>query len=271
LTNIYIALTAALFTISGQVLINGYIQLWPLPVLVFFSTWGIYQLSRWRYHRHFGGMEVEKDNIYQWQDRHPELTITSIVISLAIAVATLFFLQKLTILLLLLSGLISFFYSMPRGLRKIPYIKIFLIALVWAITGSFLPAAEAGSLPIESVVLLVFSFQFLFILMITLPFDMKDIHVDEVTTTRTIPSSLGFSNTKWLVSFLFILIIYFHILLYYSKIINITSFIGLSIVLSFSLLTILFMRSDIPKWRVMLRYDGMIILLSCWIILSYYW
>ena len=96
-------------------------------------------------------------------------------------------------------GAFSLAYVVPflgrqRRLRDINHIKIYLIAVVWAFVTVVLPSLalqQAFSLSISLMALE----RALFIFVITLPFDIRDLKVDAHSTVKTIPSILGVKKT----------------------------------------------------------------------------
>ena len=128
------------------------------------------------------------------------LTLSKIILLIALS-GTLFFSLYLTLnslLLLFVLGAISFFYafkfnitSKRTNLRDIPGIKIYLIGIVWAISCSLIPSFEANSLKQAEWVITVG--YFLYIVGITIPFDIRDIDVDEMNK-KTIPQLIGTRN-----------------------------------------------------------------------------
>ena len=99
-------------------------------------------------------------------------------------------------------GVISILYNVPdrfanttfRSIRSIPLIKIFLIAYVWAAIGAFYPALEHQQ-PLWEVMVLFVLF-FLFILAITLPFDIRDYYGDKKRSLLTVPGVIGIKFSK---------------------------------------------------------------------------
>ncbi|MBR9920955.1 MAG: UbiA family prenyltransferase [Bacteroidetes bacterium] len=114
----------------------------------------------------------------------------------AIGAAWFFFrLEPLSRWLMIPSGLISLAYVIPFSntglrLRDIHYVKIFLIALVFSWVSVFLPVFETGH-PLEGSHWYMLAERCLFLLAITLPFDSRDLRVDEHTQVKTIPTLLG--------------------------------------------------------------------------------
>lgn len=96
--------------------------------------------------------------------------------------------------LLLLAGVISILYTLPvfgksMRLRDFSFVKIFLIAIVWAVVTESIPLYEIGTDPI--IILILFLERVCFFIAITIPFDIRDIEVDTTNNVRTIPSTLG--------------------------------------------------------------------------------
>jgi 4-hydroxybenzoate polyprenyltransferase len=94
---------------------------------------------------------------------------------------------------------ITLFYSTPLGkqhkgffkLRQVPYLKIFMIAFVWALVTVLLPVIHAErSFNIWIILALIFE-RFLFVFAITIPFDIKDMAVDKKAGLKTIPLLIG--------------------------------------------------------------------------------
>lgn len=97
-------------------------------------------------------------------------------------------------------ALFSLAYVLPvfgrqRRLRDLHYIKIFLIAGVWAWVTVVLPAL---SLDLERNIPLwiMFGERLCFVFAITLPFDIRDLQVDAHARVRTLPALLGPAATR---------------------------------------------------------------------------
>jgi hypothetical protein len=96
--------------------------------------------------------------------------------------------------LLLVAGIISILYTLPvfgksMRLRDFSFVKIFLIAFVWAIVSESIPLYEAGIS--FKIIVPLFLERVLFFIAITIPFDIRDIEVDRTNNVKTIPSALG--------------------------------------------------------------------------------
>ena len=205
-SNCWIALGAVAILQTGYLLLGQDMHWDALAILVFFATWGVYLLIRLVAKDRIG--QYEKDDRWKFFFKNYGFMVGSVVLFFVI-VAVLFFQLPVRVRWLLIGpGCISMLYGLPllsknTRLRDVGIIKIFLIAIVWAFTGSFLPAAQVGVSVFSFQSILLFAAQFLFILGITIPFDIKDLEIDAISDVKTIPSILG---TEWSYSLSFSLI-----------------------------------------------------------------
>ncbi len=169
-----------------------------LTGFVFFGTLFLYALHRIigmsKAHASF---QFERYTVIVGHKRHIEIYAG---IGALIASVSFFFLSRSTQLALIIPGLISLGYVLPilgnkKRLRDLNNIKIFLVALVWAWITVLLPAIEYGLLPYEGILLTFFERVF-FIFAITLPFDIRDLQVDEQSAVQTLPAKWGIERTK---------------------------------------------------------------------------
>ena len=138
----------------------------------------------------------------------------------------------LAFLVLLPFSLLTLFYSLPLfniSLRSVPFAKIFAIAFSWAGATVLFPLASSGFSIWNSTILIRFIQQLIFIIILTLPFDIRDITYDK-KSLQTLPQVIGFKNSKLLGFFLIIAFIFLN---HYTKTNNL---IILSSLLFFALL-----------------------------------
>lgn len=104
-------------------------------------------------------------------------------------------------------GLLSLLYGMPLftfhdrkvGLRQIPGAKIFHIALVWVCSSVVLPYIELANMEVsieQWVFIALCGLKFIFLIICTLPFDIRDIQQDSYYHLRTLPNMLGERRAK---------------------------------------------------------------------------
>lgn len=192
-----------------QLLFKKELELTPIIGLIFFATWFLYAIHRL--------VALQKVKPFQNEGRY--LVISSyknhIVIYAFIAAlggAYCFFLVERAVQLsLVIPAIISLGYVFPivKGnlrLRDFNHIKIFLIAIVWTWVTVILPALEWGEMGNTSVWLMVLE-RALFIFAITLPFDIRDIKIDEHINVKTIPAVIGARKAKFLAYFCLVLML----------------------------------------------------------------
>jgi 4-hydroxybenzoate polyprenyltransferase len=275
-TNLFIALAAVAFMLANAVLLNiPLAALGFLSIQIFFSTWFVYQISRWIYFK-AGTYTNKEELVAKWFEKYPRFNQITIYGSGILAVVFLFFLQWKTILLLFFTGIISLLYPLPlfrflgikTRLRDFPFVKIFLISVVWSLSSVLLPALENNINVFErrDVFVLLLT-QFLFILFITLPFDINDVDVDKSSNVKTIPSVFGIKTSKIIclgIGLLYACMLLFVFMLENWRSINDIYLTEATIYLLWLLLILLqlftFLKSDkVAKWWIKILYDGSMI------------
>lgn len=191
-SHIYIATCALLMTMQTLLLFNIlFSSCYFLLAFIFVSTLLLYSVHRLVSLDRVIAVDPEgrfrKINVLK-----PYLVAQTIVASLI----GLFLFTQLkfnTQLGLVLPALLSIAYVLPimngfsTRLRDINYIKIFLIAIVWAFITVVLPLVEL-ELKINEITMLSFIERALFILIITIPFDIRDMGIDEASAVKTLVS-----------------------------------------------------------------------------------
>jgi 4-hydroxybenzoate polyprenyltransferase len=199
-SNIYISLAAVFLTIETQVQLGMKPQAHPYLFIIFFATFFEYNLHRLiTIISNPKALESEK---HKWVKSNRKLFYGLVIISLTGFIISLALAKKEVIFTLAPIAMITLFYSLPVfkkdvflfRLREIPLLKIFLIAFVWSTITILLPIIQTG-LPYHRVqVVLMLVERFFFVFAITLPFDVRDIAVDQHAGLKTIPLLIG---EKW--------------------------------------------------------------------------
>jgi len=116
-----------------------------------------------------------------------------------------FKLETNTLILIAVLGLITFLYAIPlipkkifiddqKNLRQISGLKIYVIALVWTFTTILLPLVN-NDVAIDYDVVITSLQRFLFVLVLMLPFEIRDLNYDSLKLA-TIPQRIGVKKTK---------------------------------------------------------------------------
>ena len=140
----------------------------------------------------------------KWIFSHHRLIISITLISIFCLIPLgLWYLSIESQFLMVFTGLIAVGYNVPFltlnqqkiGLRNIPGIKLFLIAMIWSVSCVLLPIVElekSQQIHVSSAeTLLLVAKRFLFIAAITVPFDIRDLFQDKLYALKTIPVMLG--------------------------------------------------------------------------------
>ncbi len=182
-----------------------------LLVFVFFSTLLVYNLNL------IEGMKGLKASAFRserhnWIVKHEKFIWAFSVLSLIVSIGELTALKKDTLIFLLVPGLFALGYAVPIKLpglktirlRELPFVKIFLVAWVWATFTVGLPLVQQNSLAelFQLNNFLLFLSRAVFIFALTIPFDIRDLNYDTDKHISTIPSRFGIEKSKYFSLFL---------------------------------------------------------------------
>lgn len=130
---------------------------------------------------------------------------------------SLFFLSLTTLYVGFALVLFTLLYTLPvlpgfHNLRDLGGLKIFIIAIVWAVCTVILPVASLDTtLVLDTQIIIYFVIRFLWVLILIIPFEIRDLKEDAIHLS-TIPQLIGVKGAK-LTGLLFIIIsfVLFHI------------------------------------------------------------
>jgi 4-hydroxybenzoate polyprenyltransferase len=202
-SNVFMALCAV-----AQGLVTFYLigtkPVVPVIWLLFTSTLGIYNFSILL----TKPIQPDKSSYkrVQWFFSHYRLMVTFTIVSLLSLIPLFFLISIESRILMVFLSVISFFYSIPIfatgdqkfGLRNIPWLKQFLITLVWTMSTVLLPILEAQHFHLTSISMrdttILIAKRFLFIAALTVPFDIRDLFDDRNSGLKTVPAVWGEKN-----------------------------------------------------------------------------
>lgn len=199
-SNIFIALCAAAQGMVTYQLLHAKPDQY-VPGLLFCSTLALYNFSILLARPK--NPEISSFRRVRWIFSHYRFMITLTIIAALSIIPLAFFLSATSKVLLLLLGITAVAYNLPVfslqdkkfGLRDIPGIKLFLIAVIWSVSCVLLPILELESHQIVAVsardTILLVTKRFLFVAAITIPFDIRDLFQDRQNELKTIPVMLG--------------------------------------------------------------------------------
>lgn len=193
----WIALAAWLMQAQTQLLYFGYWQWSAFDGFVAAGTLVIYAIHR------LVAMQLQEQPVYAGRFKIMRAYQHHIVgyALIAAGVGAWFFFQldfslQLT---LLLPCLVALAYVLPmfkgRRLRDFPYLKIFLIAFSWAWITVVGPVIQGGGEWDSTVAWLALE-RAAFIFAITIPFDIRDLVLDQLGKVSTLPGRFGVARAK---------------------------------------------------------------------------
>lgn len=178
---------------------------WPVALLIFFATLFLYNLDNLLPYK--TGQQMVLSERKKWLLGHRKFLLGLVIGSGTAALGLFLYLfPRIPIGFILPVFLISILYSLPvipfKGktipLRDVPFLKVFLVATVWAALTVVLPLLVAGENLNQDYHLLLIVRRFLFIFALTLLFDIRDYRKDLLTNTVTFPGRFGTVFTKGL-------------------------------------------------------------------------
>ena len=161
----------------------------------FFATLFIYNLQRLM---RFEDVKVQKSTRHEWLVKNKSFVIflcVSGVIGAFLSYITLG--VKSDIFLVLGLSIVGFLYAYKglntTALREVPFIKIYLISVVWTLDCVLWPAYRQESLNGDTLYLMISVG--VYILAATIPFDIRDLVYDK-SSQKTVPQLIGVGLSK---------------------------------------------------------------------------
>lgn len=126
----------------------------------------------------------------------------AMMLAAVLSAISLFYISWTSVIALVILGLIAVFYTFPLPfgirLRDFGFLKPFIVAIVWSFVAVIVPLANYIEADILNITLLWLN-RFLFVVAITIPFDVRDLKFDKVNLKYgTIPMKIGKLRTYWL-------------------------------------------------------------------------
>ena len=168
-----------------------------LLCFVFFAT-----ITGYNFVKYFGVVKFHHRSLASWLKA---IQVFSFIAFLAMCYYVLK-LETETLILILILGIITFFYAIPimvpkrylfddhKNLRQVSGLKIYLIALIWMFTTVILPIVNHNVL-INSDMMITSIQRFSYVLVLMLPFEIRDLNFDSLKLA-TIPQKIGVVKTK---------------------------------------------------------------------------
>jgi len=225
-SNVWISFGALCFT-----LFFAQISQYQIPThflgFVFFSTLFAYNFQR------IVKIKINRSEISgnraKWINQNINVIYAILILSFGLTSYFAYFFIKDVWIFIVLISFLSFFYVwkipfLKINLRNIPTIKIYVLALTWVLTTVILPLFLFGNLSYNFNTILLLVGALLFIISITIPFDIRDVNLDH-PKQKTIPQIIGVK--KSVVLAIVLLIISHSLFMFYKHQFNWAIFIHL--------------------------------------------
>ena len=231
----------------------------------------------------FRRLSIKKDLLNDrvaWILKHRKLLILLTILSGITGLVCTYYMNIVCWYILIPMGAFSFFYVIPLfpfykkspTLREIPFLKIFVIALVWSLVVVGLPFFEISkqgefyNLTHLTSIAMFASPVFFFIIGITIPFDIRDISYDNNDKLKTIPNAFGI-RPSIIIAEVCLLI---SILLLYTLVSELNVFIGLMLAHLIAMVMIWFSGEKRKELFYSGWIEGSVLLLYLGVIISEY-
>ena len=203
--NLWVAMGAAGLAVATCVSL-GFEVRWPMVWLLFAATLIVYHADRLLP----GGRTTTVDATElsprrQWLRTHRRVLMVEAAVAGGACLVLLPWVERAAVAVLLPGAMLALLYNVPISLgrrrvvlRELPLLKPLLIAAVWSLATVPAVAVDAGASLVELKVWWVTAERLLFLLAITLPFDLRDLHHDRRAGLVTLPWIVGVDLTRWL-------------------------------------------------------------------------
>lgn len=161
----------------------------------FCATLFIYNLQRLL---RFSEVKIQTSDRHKWLVRHKKIVLLLCIVG-GVGTLTSYLILGLRSDVFMMLGLsvLGFLYAyggeQKKALRDVPFIKIYLIVIVWSLVSVLWPAYRENILTVGVIWLLLVVASYIFAA--TIPFDVRDLSYDS-KMHKTIPQIVGTRNSK---------------------------------------------------------------------------
>lgn len=241
------ALTAETYLASGQNINYPLCLIIGCAGVVFYGVHRIFQLRR------YGARASFRMGMLSYY-RH--VTLSCIIIALVCFLLLIFNYFNSEWWIWVLLGLFSLIYLVPViknriRLRDLPYLKIWAISFTWPLITVALPALY--DLTFDDQLMYMYGERFLFFLLITLPFDVRDRYEDELLGVKTFASRF---NKSYLIFFGIVLFISISLTIWLAPFATVYA-VSLQTMALLALLLLFLSNEKRPLWYFSFVVDGL--------------
>ena len=204
--NLWIACCAVAMCIETNLLLHVPLNFPSFYLFVFCAT-----LAQYNLHYLLKKKANRDSKRFTWSQRNKQVHLVFTLFGLAGVLLTLPLLEVRHFYVLVAVACLSLLYSCPvlpigkKRLKEYGLLKILILSLNWTIVSVWLPIDVSGVNP--SIYWLVFVRRFLFLFVLCLLFDIRDVESDSSEGIGTIPVRWGIGRAYWLADVLLTLFV----------------------------------------------------------------
>ena len=261
-SNIFIGICAVALTFTNQLTVEGEIKFDNSCWFVLFSTIFTYCYLK------FGNAEKIPPTTGHryWAKENNQLSKNILLLSLLASGCFFWLLNSNTkIIVLILAALTALygFVDIPftnpkRKLRDLGLFKTLFVAIVWSVTTVIVPLEN--SFVEHAMLVFLLLRRFLFIVALTVVFEIKDMKGDEDYGLKTLPLMFGVSGTKLIAQLILFALMLINLVQYFFFDISMMNMLAVNLSLLVSILCIQPLKEETPELWYYLVLDGMMIL-----------
>lgn len=204
-SSVFIAVCAVALCMETNILLGVPLNNTSFYCFVFGAT-----LVQYNLHYLLKKTAIANSERLRWSQKNSGIHLTFLVIGIALIVFSLFSFHLEHFIVLALLGFISVLYSFPflpfgtkRRIKDYGFLKIITLALLWTLVTVWFPV---NALPFDNgLFALIFVKRFVFMFVLCLLFDVRDIEVDSKEHINTLSVILG-RKRSYLLSYLLLIL-----------------------------------------------------------------
>ena len=261
-SNIFIGVCAVALAFTNQLTVEGTLHFDKTCWFVLFATIFTYSYLKFR----DSDSVAPKTGHRQWAAGNSQLSKNILLLSLIATGAFFISLKtetKITVAILAaFTGFYGFveipFLKSKKKLRDFGLLKTLFVAIVWSVTTVLVPLENSMVEPGMMVFLLLR--RFLFVLALTMVFEIKDMQGDEEHGLNTLPILFGVTNTKLIAQGTLFALMLINLVQYFFFDISLWNMIAVNLSVLVSILCIQPLKEETSEAWYYLVIDGMMIL-----------
>jgi len=205
--SIFIAVCAVSFCMETNILLGVPLNNFSFYCFVFGAT-----LVQYNLHYLVKKTAVQHSKRLAWSQRNTNIHLTLLVAGIILIVYSFFSFHLRHFMILICLGIVSLLYSFPlipfgkkKRIKDYGFLKIITLALLWTIVTVWFPVND---MKVETTLFIfIFVKRFVFMFILCLLFDLRDIEIDSSEKINTLAVMLGKKKSYFLSYFLLIVFV----------------------------------------------------------------